>query len=101
MIHELRDEEGNVVHACATASLPLPEDHWIYEEAGEPPRFDWLDNPLWRAKLREAAKYAVRASTNSGKDTDFDPDAMVQNFIIGMCGIPEKGSCTVDDPCVH
>jgi hypothetical protein len=38
------------------------------------------------AKLRIAAEYAVRAATNNGKDNDFDPDAMVRNFVIGALG---------------
>lgn len=37
-------------------------------------------------KIREAAKYAIRAATMNGKEPDFDPDAMVQNFVIGMLG---------------
>lgn len=36
--------------------------------------------------IREAGKYAVKASTMCGKDMDFDPDAMLQNLVVGMLG---------------
>jgi hypothetical protein len=87
-IHKLLDENGDVIHACATASFPLPENHWVYEEAGEPPAyFQWIADTFVKGRIREAAKYAIRASTLSGKENDFDPDAMVQNFVIGLCGV--------------
>lgn len=77
--------------AFAVASLPLPKDHWMYEECGEPPaplRIGTGAERTARAEqVREAAKFAVRASTMSGKAMDFDPDAMVQNFIIGLLGL--------------
>jgi hypothetical protein len=46
----------------------------------DPRRLEWCN------KIREAAQYAVRASTRCGKEDDFDPDAMVQNMTIGMLG---------------
>ena len=36
--------------------------------------------------IAAAAQYAIRASTMWGKDMDFDPDAMVQNFVVSMLG---------------
>ncbi len=36
--------------------------------------------------VRQAAKHAVRAATMNGKETDFDPDALVQNMIVGLLG---------------
>ena len=89
------------------ASLPLPKDHWLYADHDNEPPFssfeEWasiyvsdgggghfLEVPeakhALRAVVRDAAKYAIRASTMNGRDTDFDPDAMVQNFVIGMAG---------------
>lgn len=57
-----------------SASLPLPEDHWLY-----------LDKePNEKNKLREAAMCAIRDATQNGKLTDFDPDAMVQAFLLAM-----------------
>lgn len=37
-------------------------------------------------RIRAAARYACRASTMNGKEIDFDPNAMVQNFVTGMLG---------------
>ena len=87
----LPDESG-----FATMSMPLPPNHWIYETneygyCGEPPMPMRMgtDNPERKKMadmLREAGKYAVRASTSCGKDMDFDPDALLQNLVIGMLG---------------
>lgn len=76
----------------ATASFPLPKDHWLYAEGfnvppmpfrmgtGDPRFHDFHD------KARAAARYAIRSATMNGKDADFDPDAMVQNFLVGLFG---------------
>lgn len=81
-----------------TASLPLPADHWIYKAneyggAGEPEFVDLTKYNLNEAQqqmletdLREAVKYAVRASTMCGKAMDFDPDAILQNFRVAVFG---------------
>ena len=37
-------------------------------------------------QVKAAARYAIRASTMNGKEMDFDPDAMVQNMIVGLLG---------------
>lgn len=76
----------------AMASFPLPKDHWLYKEGfNEPPMpFRIGTTSRFREELATqitaAARYAVRASTMNGKIEDFDPDAMVQNFIVGMLG---------------
>jgi hypothetical protein len=82
--------------AFYTGSLPLPEDHWIYSKDSDgftgPPPMTLLtgtkspERKVLESKIAEAARYAVRASTMCGKDMDFDPDALVQNMIIGMLG---------------
>lgn len=36
--------------------------------------------------IRKVGKYAVRASTMNGREMDFDPDAMLQNLVVGMLG---------------
>lgn len=79
-----------------TISLPLPADHWLFWDDGEfylepPPMPARLgtDDPRheeWSDAVRDAARYAIRASTNKGKDSDFDPDAMVQNMVVGLLG---------------
>ena len=37
-------------------------------------------------QIRRAGKYAVRATTMNGKDTDLDPDALLQNLVVGFLG---------------
>jgi hypothetical protein len=77
-------------------SLPLSNDHWIYRKGedgfSEPPpmpfRMGTSDSrrQKFNEMVRAAARYAVKASTMHGQDSDFDPDAMVQNFVVGMLG---------------
>lgn len=81
-------------HGVATASFPLPKDHWLYkdEEFNVPPmpfRIGGTQHELrieWRKKIIQAARYAVRSATMNGKVDDFDPDALVQNMVVGMIG---------------
>lgn len=77
-------------------SLPLPKDHWIYEADADgfnkPPPMPFrmgADDPrrqVFSDGVRAAARYAIQASTMRGKEADFDPDAMVMNFVVGMLG---------------
>lgn len=73
------------------ASRELPKDHWLYKEGfDEPPAglrvgFGEERDELVK-KVREAGRYALRASTLNGLDSDWDPDAVVQNFIVGLLG---------------
>lgn len=75
-----------------TASFPLQGDHWLYAEGSNVPPMPFrmgTDDPRRQAfndMVRAVARYAVRASTMNGKDNDFDPDAMVQNMVVGMLG---------------
>jgi len=83
---ELPDGSGVMV-----ASMELPKDHWLYKEGfDEPPAglrvgFSPEREDLVK-KVREAGRYAVRASTMNGTEPDWDPDAVVQNFIVGLLG---------------
>ena len=80
----------------AIMSMPLPKDHWIYQTdeyggTGEPPMPMRMgtENPERNKMvdmLREAGKHAVKSSTSCGKEMDFDPDALLQNLIVGMLG---------------
>jgi hypothetical protein len=90
--------------AFATASWPLPKDHWLYA-----PRGEWdnvrdeyaecpapiLNNSHVQA-VRAAIKYAVRGATMCGKEMDFDPDAMVQNAVYALCGPANAAMLPVD-----
>jgi hypothetical protein len=77
---------------AATMSFALPKDHWLTKEGYDEPPTPFLMGTAdgrrqeWVDKIRAAAKYAVRASTSNGEIDDFDPDAMVNNFVIGMLG---------------
>lgn len=79
--------------AFAVYSYPLPKGHWLsapreYEQGAEEPKE--LAAPILTHAAREqvvsAIRYAVRAATDCGKETDFDPDALVQNAVYALCG---------------
>lgn len=75
----------------ATASFPLPPTHWLFEDKENVPPMSLrvgvgAERSVLAAQIREAARYAIRASTRNGKETDFDPDALVQNMIVGLLG---------------
>jgi hypothetical protein len=75
----------------ATASFPLPTDHWLTAEGDNVPPMPMRigtgpERDILASQVREAARYAIRASTMNGKEEDFDPDAMVQNFVVAMLG---------------
>lgn len=98
----------------AVMSMPLPKTHWIYDKGPEnfnvPPmvfrtgnsetiyvgktadgRSSLTPNGVMSRRqcaelIREAGKYAIRASTMNGTEMDFDPDAMLQNLVVGFLG---------------
>lgn len=133
--HTITDGDGNVVHTFGIISLPLPKDHWIYQEdetvAGPtnvPPMplrmgansriylgYDKenigdliksgpqkvpavkLDREQMAHAIRAAGRYAVRCSTMNGSEMDFDPDAMLQNLVVGFLGYWTKDGL-IGDP---
>lgn len=74
----------------ATMSFPLPKNHWAYQPTGEPPMPFRVGTGMLRNELAEriraAGKYAYKASTMSGREQDLDPDALLQNLIVGLLG---------------
>ena len=77
-----------------TARLPdgsRAKDHWIYSPGYNDPPMPFrtgTDNPIrpiFVEKIRQAARFAIRASTANGTQ-GYDPDAMVQQMVIGMLG---------------
>ena len=79
--------------AFAVASLPLPEDHWLYapreyDHGAEEPKE--LPRPILTHAQHDsvvaAVRYAVRGATMCGKESDFDPDALVLNAVYALCG---------------
>ena len=77
---------------CFVMDLPLPDDHWIYEDKENipPESLACMKNQFSRGDLenaiRDAAKYAVRCATWNGRCMDFDPDAIVQAMVRGLLG---------------
>lgn len=99
----LRDGSG-----FFTASFPLPKDHWIYSKPGDgylvPPMPLRMggDNParaIMTDHVRAAGKYAVKAATINGTEVDFDPDAMLQNLVVGMLGYHTPDGLSEDAWC--
>ncbi len=70
----------------------MPEDHWVMQPGENvPPSPVFYGVPAERAFIirrciREAGRYAIRAATGNGTILDFDPDAMLQEFELAMCG---------------
>lgn len=93
-------------HGVATASFPLPQSHWLYADDGSfdappmPMRMG-TDDPRRKAfndMVRAAARYAVRAATMKGTESGIDPDALVQNMVVGLLGYhTPDGLCGMDD----
>ena len=89
----------------ATASFPLPADHWLTRDPdgfNVPPMGLRMgtDNPQRKeieGIVREAGKYAVRSATRNGQVEDFDPDALIQNLIVGLLGYHTSGGLGGED----
>jgi hypothetical protein len=78
-----------------TASLPLPKEHWLYAprcSEWDEKRDTTADTPhpilthAQRESVVAAVRYAIRGATMCGQDPDFDPDALVQNAVVALCG---------------
>ena len=77
---------------AATMSLPLPKNHWLTQPGENVPPMPMRTGtanvqriPL-EAQIRAAGRYALRAATMNGAEEDFDPDALIQNLVVGMLG---------------
>ena len=56
-----------------------------------------MNKEAFRQKIREAGKYAVRCATMNGKEMDFDPDALLQNLVVGFLGYFTEDGLSSDD----
>lgn len=96
----------------AVMSMPLPADHWCYGDPAcerdgfEPPPMplrlgvrgymfiNGLELPddgcvtreQFAEWIRAAGRYAYRKATMKGTGMDIDPDALLQNLVVGMLG---------------
>lgn len=76
----------------AVMSMELPADHWLYAQHDNVPPMglrmgtDHPQRAVMRDHLVQATQYAIRAATMNGSLTDFDPDALVQNLVVGLLG---------------
>lgn len=94
----------------AMMSMPLPKDHWSLspDTINVPPmplrlgvrdaayvtivRVDGTVTKLsltridFHALVRDVGRYAFRCASMNGKETDIDPDALIQNLQVGMTG---------------
>lgn len=110
MSEELKSTDGVIVlpdgSAFATASFPLPKDHWLYAPRGDwdSVRDEFAETPLpiltnaQRDAVIAAGRYAVRGATMCGKEADFDPDALVQNLCYALCGPANAPMLLCDAP---
>jgi len=85
----------------ATASFPLPKDHWLTQPGDNVPPMPMrvgvgTDRDRLAEQIKVAARYAVRATTMNGSVDDSDPDAWVQNMIIGLLGYWTKDGLSTD-----
>jgi hypothetical protein len=49
------------------------------------------------AKIREVGKYATRCATMNGKEMDFDPDALLNNLVVGLLGYWTESGLSSDE----
>lgn len=94
----------------AVMSMPLPRDHWStrqderYEAPPMPFRLGGsctvsinlgdigpsrtmrLTRQEFAHAIRAAGRYAYRSATMQGREPDLDPDALIQNLVVGMIG---------------
>jgi hypothetical protein len=59
---------------------------WLRDPAEKPIPAPIGDCRPTREQVRAAAQWAIRAATERGAVSDFDPDAMVQNFEYALLG---------------
>lgn len=50
-----------------------------------------------RDAVRAAGKYAYRCATMNGKEPDLDPDALLQNLIVGLFGYHTEDGLSQDN----
>jgi hypothetical protein len=100
-VQQLADAVGGTIEhverlpdgsGAAVMSMPLPANHWLTQPGyNVPPMVMRMgtsqpERKVWEEQIRAAGRYAVRCATMNGTEDDFDPDALVQNLVVGMLG---------------
>jgi len=69
------------------------KNHWLYDARGRtrPPPMPMRmgTGPLraaYEEAVRDASRWAIKSTTNNGTDMNFDPDTMVEHFVIALLG---------------
>lgn len=57
---------------------------------------DIMTRQEFAEKIRTAGRYALRASTMKGRE-DYDPDALIQNLVVGMLGYWTENGLSGDE----
>lgn len=122
LVQQLADDLGAKVEflpalpdgsGAAVMSIPLSKEHWIYEPEGAPFVAPPMPFRMGRGesvtingvtmsrhevshKIASAARYAVKAATMNGTEMDFDPDALIQNLMVGLFGYYTENGFTDD-----
>ncbi len=89
----------------AVISFELPPDHWsrVDPDAFNVPPMGLrmgTDDPRRRElvdKVRQAGRYAYRCATMNGTDEDLDPDALIQNLVVGLFGYWTPDGLSADE----
>ena len=111
-VQQLADAIGGTIDSAgqlpdgsgfATMSMPLPKDHWLTAPGHDIPPMPWrMGNGPERdrvaALVRAAGKYALRGATMRGTEADIDPDALLQNLVVGMLGYWTTDGMSHSDP---
>lgn len=79
-MYKLPDGSG-----CFVGNFPLPKTHWIYSK-GDGIEYSPVCTRADASVIRAMLKQAIRGATDYGRDMDFDPDALVNNAILLLCG---------------
>ncbi len=69
----------------------------LFPNTGWPHRHTRLTKQEFAEHIRQACRYAYRASTMNGKEPDLSPDALVQNMVNGMLGYWTETGLSADE----
>lgn len=79
--------EPEAARGSGVRKYGMRPDHWLYAERPDDfPQVVIGATDANRDRVREAARYAIQGATDNGRILDFDPDAMVINFVNAICG---------------